>query len=391
MIPGPVQPPELLVTQGGQLYRTLRRAGFETTTPVASTRAAVVFAALAWLPLLVLSLAEAPRLGPVAAPFLQDFSTAVRFLVALPLLVFADSYLEPRLAAAARHFIAADVVAREDRPRFDQTIERALRLRDAVLPQILIVVLALGLSLVGLTSAVSAESTWHAVLTPSGLQRTWAGWVYDFFTLPLYRVVILTWFWRYLIWTWFLWQTSRLQLRTVPSHPDLSGGLGFIGVGQSAFSILLVAFSIASAGVIGMQALHGAPLASFYPLIGGYLVVMLIVFLGPLFMFSPALFRAKRRGLYRYAALGGEYTTEFERKWIESRPENGEPLLGSADIQSLADLAGSFDVVRQMRPYPFDRRVIAILGVGVIGPLLPLALVEQPISKLLGDIVQLLL
>ena len=392
MTGGPTYAPEFLVTQGGHLHRALRRAGFETPAPVATSRAAVVFVVITWLPLLVLSLVEAPDIGTLSVPFLHDFSTGVRFLVALPLLIVADSVLEPRLAAVSRHFAAAELVPAEEGPRFLGAIQRALWLRDALLPQLVITALAVGLSLAGFTSAVSpGVSTWHAVITPSGLERTWAGVVYDFFSLPLYRIVILTWLWRYVIWTWFLWRSSRLSLRTVPSHPDLAGGLGFLGVGQAAWAILILALSIASAGVVGMQAVHSeASLASFYPLIGGYLACVLIVFLGPLFMFSPALFRAKRRGLYRYAALGGGVSTGFERKWIESGGD-GESLLGGADISSLADLAGAFEVVRQMRPYPFDRRVVLILGAAAVGPLLPLALIEYPIGQLLGDIVQLLL
>lgn len=393
MTSGPVYAPELLVTQGGHLHRALRRAGFQTPAPVATRRAAVVFVVMTWLPLLVLSLVEAPRIGTLSAPFLRDFSTGIRFLVALPLLLVADSFLEPRLAVVARHFAAAEVVPAEEGPRLLGAIQRALWLRDALLPQLVITTLAVGLSLAGFTSAVSpGMSSWHAVLTPSGLERTWAGVVHDFFSLPLYRIVLLTWLWRYAIWSWFLWRSSRLSLRIVPSHPDLAGGLGFIGVGQAAWAILILALSAASAGIVGMRVVQGgAPLASFYPLIGGYLACILIVFLGPLFMFSPALYRSKRKGLYRYATLGGEYATAFERKWIESRSGDTEPLLGSADIQSLADLAGSFEVVRQMRPYPFDRRVVLILGAATVGPLLPLALIEYPLGELLGDIVQLLL
>jgi hypothetical protein len=393
MTGGPIYAPELLVTQGGHLYRALRRAGFDTPAPVATRRAAIVFVVLTWLPLLALSLVEAPRLGALSVPFLHDFSTGVRLLVALPLMFIADSFLEPRLAAVARHFAAADLVPVDERPRFLGTIHRALWLRDALLPQLVIIVLAVGLSLAAFTAPVSpGVSSWHGVYTASGLERTWAGVVHDHFSLPLYRIVILTWLWRYVIWSWFLWRSSRLTLRTVPNHPDLTGGLGFIGVGQAAWAILIVAFSAASAGVIGMQAVHsGRPLASFYPLIGGYLACVLVVFIGPLFVFSTALYRTKRLGLFRYATLGGEYATAFERKWIDSRPGDAEPLLGSADIQSLADLAGSFDVVRQMRPYPFDRRAVLILGAAAVGPLLPLALIEYPIVQLLGDIVQLLL
>jgi hypothetical protein len=51
--------------------------------------------------------------------------------------------------------------------------------------------------------------------------------------------------------------------------------------------------------------------------------------------------RAKRHGLLEYARLGSEYTGDFDRKWLrEARPAE-ETLLGTADIQSLADLSNS--------------------------------------------------
>jgi hypothetical protein len=385
--------PELLVTQGGHLYRVLRRAGFQTPAPVATTKAAVLLALVAWLPLLLLSFGEAHRIGAVSIPFLRDYSTALRFLVTLPILVLADSVLEPRLAAVARHFTAANLVRAEEHQQFRAAIERALQFRDALLPQLVILMVALGLSLAGLTSAVSSgTSSWHSVSVASGPERTWAGTVYDFFSLPLYRFVILTWLWRYVVWIWFLCRASRLHLRVVPSHPDLSGGLGFIGVGHAAFSVPIAAVSISAASVVGMQAvLSHASLPSFYPLLVGYVAIVLIVFLGPLFLFSPALWSAKREGIYRYSALGGEYTAEFERKWMDSRTQSGEQLLGSGDIQSLADLANSFDVVRRMRLYPFGPRVIAVLGAAAVIPLLPLALTQYPLSEILGKIVHLLL
>ncbi len=384
---------ELLVAHGGHLHRALRWAGLETSAPAAAAKVAIVLAVVTWLPLLVVSLAEARRVGAVPVPFLKDFSTEIRFLVALPLLALADSFLEPRLAAVARHFTVANVVPPADRARFFGAIVQARSLLDAALPQVVIMAVAVGLSLAGLTSAVAPEvSSWRAVLTPSGPQRSWAGVVYDFLSLPVYRLVMFTWMWRYAVWIWFLWRTSRLDLRLAPGHPDGSGGLGFIGVGQAASAILIFVSSVSTAGVVGMQAVYrGASLASFYPLLAGYLAWVLIVFLGPLIMFSPALFRAKERGLYEYSTLGEEYVTAFAQKWIGRQGAPQEPLLGTPDIQSLADLAGSFEVVRKMRLWPFNLMTVTILTTAAVAPLLPLALLEHPATELLGEVVRLLL
>jgi hypothetical protein len=39
----------------------------------------------------------------------------------------------------------------------------------------------------------------------------------------------------------------------------------------------------------------------------------------------------------------------FEEKWIRGRASETSALLGSADIQSLADMGNAYSMVRQMR------------------------------------------
>src|SRR5262250_1339965 len=62
---------------GGPLFQLLRRM--------------LAICTIAWLPLLVLSALEGQVLGSkVAVPFLHDFEVNVRFLIALPLLIYLD-------------------------------------------------------------------------------------------------------------------------------------------------------------------------------------------------------------------------------------------------------------------------------------------------------------
>ncbi len=56
--------------------------------------------------------------------------------------------------------------------------------------------------------------------------------------------------------------------------------------------------------------------------------------------------------------------------------------MGSADIQSLADLANSCDVVRGMRPFPFGKETVIQLVVTVVLPGLPLVLTVIPLEEL---------
>jgi hypothetical protein len=61
----------------------------------------------------------------------------------------------------------------------------------------------------------------------------------------------------------------------------------------------------------------------------------------------------------------------------------GEPVLGTADIQSLADLANSFDVVREMRLMPIGRQAVVQLAIMLALPLLPLTLTMIPLEELI--------
>ena len=73
---------------------------------------------------------------------------------------------------------------------------------------------------------------------------------------------------------------------------------------------------------------------------------MLCLVFGPLLVFAPQLAQAKRTGLREYGTLAERYVREFDAKWLRGGAPAGEPLVGSADIQSLADLGNSFEVVR---------------------------------------------
>jgi len=68
-------------------------------------------------------------------------------------------------------------------------------------------------------------------------------------------------------------------------------------------------------------------------------------------------------------------------KWIEGTAAN-EPLLGTPDIQSLADLANAVGVVRGMRWITIGPRLLTIMTVAFIGPLLPLFLFRYPLADL---------
>jgi hypothetical protein len=210
--------------------------------------------------------------------------------------------------------------------------------------------------------------------------------------LPIFQFILIRWWFRLVLWARFLWLVSRLDLDLSPAHPDRAGGLGFLGTSTAAFAPLLVAQSaLVSAMAAGRILNEGAQLQSFKVELAGMLGFALLQALGPLLVFGPALARAKRRGLREYGLLGDRYVREFDGKWIRGGASPDEPLVGTSDIQSLADLNGSFSVVRSMRPLPFGKETIVQLVVTTALPGLPLLLTVMPLDEIVKKLVGALL
>jgi hypothetical protein len=106
---------------------------------------------------------------------------------------------------------------------------------------------------------------------------------------------------------------------------------------------------------------------------------------GPLWVFSTRLEAVKRAGLREYGTLAQRYVREFADKWLRDAPPQ-EPFVGSADIQSLADLGNSFEVVKEMRWVPFGIPTVLHLGVITLLPVLALMLTIVPLEELLDRV-----
>jgi len=378
-----------LLMEGGPLYGIEKRVGLIKANAPLTVRRAIFAAMLTWLPLLILSAIAGTAFGHlVPVPFLRDFSTYTRFLLATPLLLLAELVLGPRIAEAAEHCVISGVVPQKDFAKFDAAIEEGLRLRDSAVAEIIMAVLAYVVSIAAFRGTAVHVSTWYATRTDAGISITLAGWWLLLFCWPLYQFLLLRWLWRLFLWFHFLGKVCRLDLQLFPTHPDGAGGIGFLGEAQRFFGILLFAYSCGVTGVIANEIVYDKlPLKHFAPAIGVYVVFGLLLIMGPLVVFTGKLLVVKRMGFHKYGTLATTYSGSFHRKWIlRENPEN-EPLLGTGDIQSLADLGNSYGFIEQMNALPLNPRTLIHLVVASLLPIVPLLLTVMPLK----DLVKLLL
>ncbi len=382
--------PRFLITESGPSHRLEIRLGLIRANSPSLVRRSFLSIFATWVPLLVLSALQGNAVGhQVPISFLHDFAVHARFLVAVPLLLLATTVLGPRLADAAGHFIESGLVSEQDYGKFDDAVERGIRWSDSTAAEVILVLVAYVLTVASLTSTAVHVSTWYAIRSDSGLTLTWAGWWFAFFCVPLMQFLSLRWLWRLFLWAQFLWRMNRLQLLLVPTHPDEAGGLAFVGEAQQYFGIVLFAFSSAVAGVLANSIIYdGLSLPYFVPVIAAYVIVAVAVVVLPLLVFVATLFRAKKRGRYQYGTLATEYTTSFHRRWITGRRQTNEALLGTGDIQSLADLGNSYAFVDRMNLLPMGFRTPIYLALACLLPMTPLVLTMMRIEDILKMLVK---
>lgn len=382
--------------QGGPLYQLWRRTRLSGDALELLHRRALLLMALTWLPLLLLSMlgGHAWSYSPGELTFLRDLEMHVRLLVALPLLLWAELVVHRWTYSGVIQFLTNGLIPEESRAQFDAAIVSAMRLRNSVAMEVVLLLLVYGIGFVYLSQFHfnTGLASWYGSSSNGAFSFSTAGWWAALVSLPVFQFISLRWFYRLFIWGRLLFQVSRIKLQLMPVHPDRCGGIGFLSTISQGFAPVLLAQSTLLSGMIADRIFFaGARLPDFAVEIVGLVAFMMIAIFGPLFFFTTSMAKAKLAGLHEYSGLAQRYVREFDAKWLHSSyaPPH-EPLMGSADFQSLADLGGSFEIVDGMRWVPITWRSMGqLLGIMML-PLAPLPLTMFPLDELLRRLVGIL-
>jgi hypothetical protein len=385
--------PEFSLVLGGPLFQLLQRIHLEGPRLELLPRRILFAALITWLPLALLSVIEGNPSG-VKLTFLRDVEAHVRFLIAVPVLIAADVVAHQHMRLTVKQFLDRGIIRATEITKFHSAVEAAMRLRNSLALEVgLLTFVYVVWHWVWRSQAALGTASWYGESVGGHLRLTLPGYWFAFVSLPIFQFLLLRWYARLLIWFQFLWRVSKFDLYLLPAHPDRAGGLGFLGVVSHGFAPILFAQGAVLAGLIANRIFYqGRNLLSYKMNVVGFVAVFLVVVLAPLILFTPHLMAAKRRGLGGYGTLAATYVNEFEEKWVSPRNDGNkshqEELLGTGDIQSLADLGNSFGFVRDMRPVPFSLQDVILLTVATLAPMVPLLLTIMPAEELLSRIFQ---
>ena len=386
--------PDFSLVLGGPLYQLYLRTRLARAPIELLHRRIVAFVLITWVPLWLLTAIESHALGGVKVPFLLDLDAHARFLISLPLLIVAELFVHQRIRVIVRQFINRGLIAPEDLPRFENALASSMRLRNSMVIEIVVFLIAVigGHWLWKEQASLRVATWWGELAADNTVNFNLAGYWYVFISLPLFRFLLFRWYFRLLVWYRLLWLVAKIPLRLNALHPDRAAGLGFLGNSVFAFAPVLLAQTVLLSAVIMSHIWHqGAVLPDFKLEIVGIVAFLLILVLMPLTFFAMQLARARRAGWREYGALGSRYVESFQQKWLAGAAPENEPLIGSADIQSLADLANSFEVVKEMDALPFNKNTVLGLAIVIVLPLLPLTLTMIPLDQMIDSAIKLLI
>jgi hypothetical protein len=380
-----MEEPETLETvsliRGGAFYRFQEAAHLIRPNQWNVGRRIFVAAIVGWVPLLVLTAVSGSHESLIAV--LKDYRVFARVFIAVPLLIAGQKTIEERFRLIVRHFFDADLLRPEDLPRFRAILATIKRLKDAWFPELVLIALGCVGGIVFVGNDLMFDAPW-SVRMVGKISPSPAGWYFELVTQTIYMVLLGLALWKWFLYVLFFWRVSQLQLQLVPCDPDQSGGLGFLGYSPTAFLPVVIAGATAVGSVLRYQALHSA--FSHQSLAMGlvvWVILVLLVFVGPLAFFANKLTHLYRVGYLEYGSLAHLHAEQFQEKWVHRRQGHLGELLATQEVVTLSNLASSLDRLRQIRLMPIDRFTLIQVTLAAAVPMLPVILTQVPLSELL--------
>lgn len=376
-------PDDFLIARGGPFYDLQVRLKLLHRHNLAAGRRALVFTAVAWLPLALLCLLGGTALGSIEErPFLLDFSAYARFILAIAVFVLMEPIAEARLRQLVDHFVKSGVLPRDQQPAAAAAMVTALRRRDSRVAEIVALVVAYALAIAVVAIALAGgQASWAVAATEGGVRLTLAGWWYLLVSEPFFFFLVVRWIWRFVVWGNLLRDFAGLDLRLAVTHPDGAGGLVFIGQYPPVFSAFVFALSSVFAAAAAKAILFaGVDFHLFLYVMAAWLVVMVVAFLWPLTAFVAPLGRFKKRALLEYSALASRAYRAAETGWL-GRAEDDQQK--APETASKGDLGGAYQAARKMSTLPWSKESVLPITYAVVAPMIAVGSTQLPFKELL--------
>ena len=384
---------QFLLARGGPFYTLQQQLGLLREDAFRAGSRALLFVGLAWGVPLILSLVAGDAFGPYAdKPYLLAIGVWARFLIAVGLFMLMERQVEERLRTHLVQFARAPILAPGSFEAAAEAVTRALKRRDALLAEAACLTIAILVTIITFFRLVDGEtSTWAVRVSPDGNSLTVAGWWCVVVSNTLFFFLLLRWLWRLFVWSMLLRELAKLKLRLVATHPDGHGGLAFIGQYPNAYATFVFAMSCVLGAAVSQELLAGSLEQATYGFImGGWLLMVLMLFTYPLLAFRKPLAELKERTILACSSLATQYHRAAERELL------GRNVSASEDAELVAakeisDPSKVFATAKKLSVFLVDRSALLPLAAAAILPLVAAGATQLPIKDLIKVMKRLLL
>jgi hypothetical protein len=356
--------------------------------PKSNSQLACFAAAGVWIPTAILAMIQGLF---YFSAFLLDIAAQSRMLLAIPLLIVAEPSIIQHRFRIARLFLSNDLIKPEQASRFENIFSTFERRRKRRLTHWLLALIVYGIL------ASFLPYLGQGTLPPwcSGDQilgrLSWAGAYYLFFGMPLLVYLVFRWMWNIVLWSLFLRSVSFLELRLVPSHPDLMAGLSFLETILRSYLPFAFSIGIIVAGGVANQVAHrNQSINAFRSIELAACCFVVLICVAPLFSFYDVMVAAKHRGTFEYGGFATKLGHEFEAKWIDVPTGPSSQTLEVPDFSTTTDLYSIAANVRQVKPVPFGMQSVIRLVAATIVPGIPVVIAAIPFDVLIDKLFKLL-
>lgn len=345
---------------------------------------------ICWLPLAIITLIQGSFwTGNMDTSFITNFDTQARFLVTMPILIIAERLVSARLAQIIYQFKNSGIIRKEDYSAFDENIIRKLRFLNSRWTYFAIFILCYAqvIAVFMYESEFTSVLSWQVVDHGGDVSLNLAGKWSAIISRPFLLFLFYRWFLRIVIWGMILYKISRLNLNLFAVHPDLAGGIGFLGYSIRYFSP--IAFAI-SATVVGNMAdfmlIEGLQLVDLKLQMAGYLIFITLLFTLPLLSFTSKLINAREQSVYENNDFANGIYRELRSKLLKGYDNVNAEDLSSPDYSAASDLSGIVNNALSMKFLPFSLRDMIPLWAMTALPFLCIVLLEIPFSELFSKV-----
>ena len=211
-------PADFLIAHGGPFYELQARLRLLHRHNLAAGRRAVLFAAIAWLPLALLSFVQGVAVGNFdLRPFLLDFSAYARFVLAVPIFVLMEPIAERRLRTLASHFVELGLVMPSQLPAAAVVLLKALHRLNSRSAEIVALLVAYAASGgIAMGDLAMERTSWFATIRDGATHLSLPGWWCVLISVPLFLFLLVRWIWRFIVWALLLRDLAKLDLQPWP-------------------------------------------------------------------------------------------------------------------------------------------------------------------------------